>query len=263
MNILITGSSQGLGRELALQYAAQGTRLFLCARNLQALRQTAQACKKAGCSDIRIQRCDLNSTVSVRSACRTALRHFGHIDILINNAAVHSFAEVETLNEYQLLATLNTNLAGPIRFIQNLLPSMHARRSGKIVNITSTIGLRAIPFGSAYCASKAAFMRVTESLRDELRGSGIQVIHVIPGVIRTNLRRNALRDPALQPDTEKLPFSWSVEKTARKIIKGTAAGQRDIFCAAWPVWLFFRVITPLAPGLVDRFLSRNVIVNRS
>ena len=260
--ILISGASQGLGRELALQYAAQGASLFLCARNVQQLKQTASLCLQAGSPDVQTRRCDQTVNASVNAACRAALKHFGGIDILINNAAVHSFAAVCSLSDAQLEETLDTNVSGPLRFIRTLLPAMLNQGSGKIVNITSTIGLRAIPWGGAYCASKAALMRLTESLRNETRGSGVQIINAIPGVIRTRLRQNALISNDLIAQTDNLPMARSAEQTAREIIKGIEKGKRDIFSASWPIWFFMKILNPLFPGLADWMLSKNTSVEQ-
>jgi len=132
-------------------------------------------------------------------------KDFGGIDVLINNAGMHMFAPVETMPEVALEKTFNANVFGPIRMIQAALPGMKRRKSGVIVQIGSTLAYRSLEKIGGYSASKAALMRITESLRMELHGSGVQVLDVAPGVILTGLRQKrlfpgretrAFRDPA-------------------------------------------------------------------
>jgi len=121
-------------------------------------------------------RLDVTQLAQVKAVSAAVRRDFKAMDVLINNAGVHLLAKVEDLPEELLRKALDTNLFGPLRMIQALLPGMKRRRSGMIVQISSTLAFRSIPGGGGYSASKGALARLTESLRVELAGSGVHVL---------------------------------------------------------------------------------------
>jgi short-subunit dehydrogenase len=179
---------------------------------------------------------------------------FGFMDVLINNAGTHLLSDVAELPENLLEKVFQINLFGPLRMIQALLPSMKKLHSGMIVQISSTLAYRSVSKVGGYSASKAALMRLTESLRMELEGSGVHVLDVAPGVILTPLRKNAFFVGEAPAATETLPFAQKAPGIAAQIADAIEAQRRDLMPAAWPVRLAMKYLSVLMPGWLDRQL---------
>jgi short-subunit dehydrogenase len=244
-SVLITGASSGIGEALALECASRGARLALASRNLRRLIPLAKQVNG------RAYAMDVTSRSQVMSVVKKIERDFGGVDILINNAGIHLFSTVEAMPEAELEKALQTNVFGPVRMIQAVLPGMKRRKSGMIVQIGSTLAYRSLENVGGYSATKAALMRLTESLRMELLGSGVKVLDVAPGVVKTPLRSNAFFKGKKPGPPESLPFAAEAGDTARQIADAIEAGRRDIMPAAWPVRLAMKYLSVLAPGLVD------------
>jgi len=243
--VLITGASGGIGLGLAEACARRGARVAMASRNLKACQELARRSKA------RAYALDVRKASSVKSAVSKVLKDFGGIDVLVNNAGVHMFSSVEEMPEAALESTLNTNVFGPLRMIQAVLPGMRKRGSGMIVQIGSTLAYRSLENIGGYSASKAALQRLTESLRMELMDSGIQVLDVSPGVVKTRLRENAYFRGAKPGPSASLPFAASVEETTEEIANAIEAGRRDLMSAAWPVRLAMKYVSVLFPAYLD------------
>jgi NAD(P)-dependent dehydrogenase (short-subunit alcohol dehydrogenase family) len=248
--VLISGASGGLGRALAVELGRRGARLILLARSRQGLGETEALARQAGAPDVMLLRGDV-SKAAVKNLVARALRDEGGLDVLVNNAGVHAFAPVADLPEALLREALEVNLLGPLRLTQAALPSLR-RSKGLVVNIGSTLGYRAIPNASAYCASKGALARFSESLRDEEAKRGVRVLHASPGVVLTGLRDNALRHNADVTPQGSLPYPRGAEETAVEICDAMQKGRRELISAAWPVKLWAKVLAPFFGGMLDR-----------
>lgn len=247
---LVSGASGGLGRALAVELASRGARLMLLARGRAGLAETEVLARQAGSPQTLIVRADV-AKPAVREQVARALRSFGGLDGLLNNAGVHAFAPVADLPEALLKEALDVNLYGVLRLTQAALPALRKSR-GLVVNIGSTLGYRAIPNAAAYCMSKGALARFSESLRDEEARHGVRVLHASPGVVFTGLRDNALRHNAEVGSQDKLPFPRQADLTAREIVDAMAAGKRELISAALPVRFWARVLAPWFGGMLDR-----------
>lgn len=248
--ILVSGASSGLGRALAVELGRRGARLALLARGRSALERTAGLVREAGSPKALVVRADV-AKPAVRSLAARAVRALGGLDVLVNNAGIHAFAPVADLPEALLRRALEVNLFGVLRLTQACLPALRESR-GLVANIGSTLGYRAIPNASAYCASKGALARFSESLRDEEARHGVRVLHFSPGVVLTGLRDHALRHGVEVQPQAGLPYPRSAEATARELADALARGERERISAAWPVKLWARVLAPWAGGVVDR-----------
>lgn len=248
--VLISGASGGLGRAMAVELGRRGARLILLARSRTGLVQTEALAREAGAPDSLVLRADV-ATPAVRLVVARALRNLGGLDVLVNNAGVHAFAPVADLPEALLREALEVNLFGPLRLTQACLPALRHSR-GLVVNIGSTLGYRAIPNAAAYCASKGALARFSESLRDEESRDGIRVLHASPGVVLTGLRDNALRHNAAVSPQERLPYPREAARTAREIVDAMQAGRRELISAAWPVKLWAKALAPFFGGSLDK-----------
>ncbi|XP_072337071.1 dehydrogenase/reductase SDR family member 7B isoform X2 [Scyliorhinus torazame] len=193
--VVITGASSGLGKECARVFHAAGARLVLCGRNKQKLEEltkelTVNDKKKAHMPHVVIF--DLADLDTVRSSTQEILDCFGQVDVLINNAGISYRGNILDTAISVDKDVMNTNYFGPVALTKAILPSMVQRRSGHVVVISSVQGKIAIPFRSAYAASKHATQAFFDCLRAEVEQDGIKVTVISPGYIRTNLSLNAV-----------------------------------------------------------------------
>jgi len=187
---LITGAGRGIGRATAEAFAAEGYTVVL-AEILPALgRRTERALKRKGARAFFLP-ADVADPVSVGKTVRAALRRFGRLDCLVNNAGVLRAGELANLAIADLDRMLRVNLRGPLLLARAVVPIMLRQGSGAIINVASQLG----KFGAAdyvtYCASKFGVVGFTEALAAELAGTGIRVWAVCPGLVDTRMARQA------------------------------------------------------------------------
>jgi short-subunit dehydrogenase len=252
--VIITGSSDGIGAEMARQLAAQegaGVALVLAARNAAQLDAVA-----AECAAFSAQTLTVPTDVGVQIQCRrlviTAVERFGRIDVLVNNAgrSAHAlFEEVEDLGWYEEL--MRVNLWGAVWCTQAALPHLKTAR-GSIVAVSSLAGLIGVPGRTAYSATKFAMTGFFEALRAEVKSAGVSVTTAYPGVVATRIRYrgfNAQGEP-MGTSALKEEGAMSVEECARLIILGMNARRREVVMTA--KGKLGRFIKLLAPGLVEK-----------
>ncbi|MCS5498227.1 oxidoreductase [Cnuibacter physcomitrellae] len=192
----ITGCTSGLGRSFATEALRRGHQVAVTARSVGAVADLAEEFPGRALP----LALDVTDADQIREASRTALEHFGSIDVLVNNAGYGYRAAVEEGDADDVRRLYDTNLFGPIQLMKELLPGMRARRSGTIVNITS-IGVRACPPGSAYyTSSKAALEILSVTMMKELDPLGIHVMSVEPGSFRTDFFGRSLTQSSLVID---------------------------------------------------------------
>lgn len=196
--VVITGASSGLGKECARVFHSAGARLVLCGRDAGRLQQVVQELQASSADSQRqtytpsTVTFDLADTGTVGRAAEEILKCYGQVDILINNAGISYRGNILETDISVQRDVMETNYFGPIALTQALLPSMVLRRSGHIVVISSVQGKIAIPYRSAYAASKHATQAYFDCLRAEIERYGIPVTVISPGYIRTNLSLNAV-----------------------------------------------------------------------
>ncbi len=177
---LITGSNSGIGRATAELLAGRGYRVLATMRNLDKGRDLAEAAEKNG-RDVTLLPLDVREDGSVKEAFRRA----GDVDVLVNNAGFEVFGPLEETAIGDLADQFETNVYGPLRCINAVLPAMRERGSGVIVNVSSGAGRMATPLNGAYAASKFALEALSESLHYEVGHFGVRVHIVEPGAIDT------------------------------------------------------------------------------
>ena len=194
---LVTGSSSGFGLLASIELARKGHRVFATMRNLERGQRLREAAAKAGV-DVEILQLDVTDSASIGAAVDEAVRRAGRIDVLVNNAGfgLGGFAEDYTMAE--LREQFETNFFGLVELTKAVIPIMREQGSGRIINVSSIMGLAAVPGMSAYCASKFAVEGFSEALRHELLPFGIYVTLVEPGTFRTDIfeRNRRLADGA-------------------------------------------------------------------
>jgi NAD(P)-dependent dehydrogenase (short-subunit alcohol dehydrogenase family) len=180
---IVTGVSGGIGEATARALLAAGYRVF----------GTYRRPPTARLSGIEYLACDVTSDESVQSAVGEALSKGGRIDLLVNNAGVGLVAGAEESSLEQAKSLFDVNLFGLIRMTKAVLPTMRKQRSGRIVNLSSVMGLIPAPFMALYAASKHAVEGYSESLDHEIRGSGVRVVLVEPAYTRTSFEGNVFQ----------------------------------------------------------------------
>ncbi len=187
--ILITGASRGIGRAIALELAAPGIRLGLVYRgNREAAQDTADQCRLQG-AQAEIYPCDVGDFAAARQTVEAVLERFGGVDILVNNAGITRDGLMMRMDEADYDQVLDTNLKGAFNFIRHLSPHFVKRRAGRIINITSVVGLMGNAGQTNYAAAKAGLVGLTKSVAKELAPRGITCNAVAPGFIQTEMTK--------------------------------------------------------------------------
>ena len=199
----VTGGSRGIGLATARALLAEGARVAITATSDDTLGSAKeQLGDGAGAADLLTLRADVRREDEVTAALASAARHFGGIDVLVNNAGVGLIRAVAEMSPDEWRDVIDTNLTGVFHCCRTVLPYMRARGGGWIVNISSLSATHPFANGAAYCASKAGLVAFSESLMQEVRHDGIRVAAVAPGSVNTGFGGGA-RDKAgwaLQPD---------------------------------------------------------------
>jgi len=183
MNVLVTGSSTGIGLSTALHFARLGHRVFASARAPEASAGLQQGLAEG--LPLHTVRLDVDQDDSVAAAVAEVICQAGHIDVLVNNAGIGGAGPVELSSIGRAKRTFETNYFGAVRMIRAVLPGMRERRSGAVINVTSIAGRVALAGHSHYAASKFALEGLSEILAQEVRPFGIRVAIIEPGVVRT------------------------------------------------------------------------------
>ncbi len=221
MHIVITGASSGIGAAYARAFAAAGHTLTLVARRRELLEQLAT---ELPTRTFVLER-DLSKLESVAEIAALAERELGPIDVLVNNAGVQVVGSTATLNVGECERMLDVDLKAPLRLTLAVLPGMLARGRGTIVDVASMAALAPTPGMTYYNAAKAGLAAASEALRGELRGTGVHVVTVYPGIIAsTEMAQAALQKYAASTLVENLGGSETVlaALTLRAIERGRA-----------------------------------------
>lgn len=188
---LITGAGRGIGKAVALSFAREGCHVALAARSRDELDEVAREVTAYGVRAL-VMPCDVGVPEQIEATVRETLENLGHVDILVNNAGFACFKPVWELTPEEWGLSLEINVTSAFLFCHALLPHMMARKSGRIINMSSVTGLKALPEQGAYCAAKHALNGWTKSLALELREYGIAVHAVCPGGVDTRFSREAM-----------------------------------------------------------------------
>lgn len=182
MNIIITGSSRGIGKAIALQMAREHHQVALCGRNPETLQQTVDEIQVINPQlNVFAMRCDVSVKEEAIAFAQQCMAHFKQIDMLINNAGFFLPGDLADEEEGRLDMMLQTNLMSAYHITRAVLPEMKANKSGTIINIGSVAGLKAYPQGGSYSISKFALIGFSQNLREELKPFNIKVSTINPG----------------------------------------------------------------------------------
>lgn len=232
--VLVTGGSRGLGLVLAREFARNGARVAICARDEQELQHARSDLQSRG-ADVMAVKCDVTNMMEVEQMMNRIRERFGKIDVLVNNAGTIQVGPLEVMNHEDFEKAMSTHFRGPLNTILAVLPEMRERQDGRIVNIASIGGKIGVPHLVPYCASKFALVGLSKGLYAELRKDGIAVTTVCPGLMRTGSPRNANfkgkhRDEyAWFSISDSLPVtSIKAERAARQIVDACKQGRAEL-----------------------------------
>jgi len=248
--VLITGASAGIGRASVKAFAAEGARVFAVARRREKLDQLAA--ELGGGDRITTFAADVADGPSMSTLAATVLERFGAPDVIVANAGIGLDARFIDSTDDAVRAVFETNVLGVYRTVRPFLPGMIARGTGRILLVSSVVGLRGTPHYSAYSGSKFALHGMADSLRSELYGSGVTVGIVCPSSTRTDFQSSALREgPSQNRVRAKTHTSESV---ADVLVRMARTRRRRYICSAEGRLLLF--LNTVAPGFLDGMLHR-------
>jgi NAD(P)-dependent dehydrogenase (short-subunit alcohol dehydrogenase family) len=216
-SVLITGCSSGIGRATALKLAEAGWKVWATARKVDTLAELAAR----GCKTLAL---DVTSEASMTEAVRAIEREDGAVGVLVNNAGYSQSGAVEAVPMARVRAQFETNFFGWVRLIQLVLPAMRKQAWGRIVNVSSMGGRLVFPGGGYYHATKYAIEAMSDALRFEVRGFGVNVVLIEPGLIKSSFAAAAVSAMDAPPDGVYGEFHAAVAKATKESYeKGLAA----------------------------------------
>ncbi len=260
---IITGASAGIGQALAIQLAQSGANLVLAARNQTALQTTADACIQAGGKAVAIPT-DVTDSEACQNLIESAVNTFGVIAGLVNNAGISMWTRFDEATDLSIFEQImKVNYLGAVYCTHFALPYLKASQ-GLLVAISSLCGKTGIPTRSGYVASKHAMQGFFDTLRIELRETGVDVLVVSPGFVATDIRQRVLGadgkpiNASLQNESQR---AMSVEECVNQIIQAMVQRRRElVMTPKGRLGLWLKLI---APGLVDQIAAKAVQSQKS
>jgi NAD(P)-dependent dehydrogenase (short-subunit alcohol dehydrogenase family) len=244
---IVTGGGRGIGEAIALAFAREGANLILAARTQWDIERVAQIAQSMGRQALAVQTdvCDQNSVSEMTQA---ALDSYGHVDVLVNNAGVLGpIGPVVVSDPAGWMHTIQVNLVGVYLCSRAVLPHMMRERRGKIINLSGGGATSPRPFFSAYGASKAAVVRLTETLAEEVKEFNIQINAIAPGAVNTRMLDELLDtgtragDAELQQAQEQKQRGGVPSEKAAALAVFLASSESDgvtgrLISAVWDDW---------------------------
>jgi short-subunit dehydrogenase len=241
--VFITGASSGIGEALARHYAARGAVLGLVARSEDKLRSLRESLP----SPAEVYACDVRDLATLKAAAADFIGRRGLPHIVIGNAGISHGTATEFEEDAAVFReVLEINVMGLVHTFHPFVAAMRERGSGSLVGIASVAGLRGLPGASAYSASKAAAIRYLESLRVELRASGVKVTTICPGYIAT---------PMTKRNPYRMPFLLDTDEAARRFARVIDA-QKSYAIVPWQMAIVGRLMSLLPDAVYDRLAAK-------
>ncbi len=245
--VFLTGASSGIGEGLALAMAGRGAIVGLAARRRELLEDLAERCRAAGGRAVAFE-LDVTDEAAVFAAAESMRGEFGHIDLMIANAGVGGNDErTRTYTPSAVKKLIDINLMGAVNAVHAVVKPMAERGSGQIVAISSLAGFRGLPRSAAYSASKAGMTAFFESVRLDLRDTGVSVTIIQPGFIRT---------PLTSGRTANMPFLMELDDAIPHFL--SAIEKKKRFAAfPWQLATIVRAGKFMPSWLYDRIAGRS------
>jgi len=243
VHVFLTGASSGIGEALARNYAAAGATLGLAARRQDRLAKlSAELPGEHLCYPL-----DVADATALRTAATDFIARHGCPDIVIANAGVSVGTLADAADDLPAFhRVFQTNVMGMAQTFQPYIAAMKARGSGRLVGIASVAGIRGLPGAGAYSASKAASIAYLESLRVELRGSGVKVVTIVPGYIAT---------PMTAVNSYPMPFILAADEAARRFVRAIERGT-SYAVIPWQMGVVAKLMRLLPNPVFDAIFAR-------
>ena len=236
--VLITGSSSGIGKSVALRYLKQGATVGICGRRAEALEEI-----RAQFPNAHPIVFDMTNKAEAKKCIESFISSVGNLDLAILNAGNHKPTDARDFDVESYISIMETNYFGTLNCLNAVIPAMKKQGRGTITIVGSVAGYIGLPQAGAYCASKAALMRLTETLGVELKPLNIDVKLISPGFVKT---------PLTDKNDFDMPLLMEVEKASDRIIYGIAQNRFEIafprrlawglkILAVLPKFLFMRI----------------------
>lgn len=251
--VLVTGASSGIGKAICEELAGKKARIALVARSADKLEAVAGHLRDRGAEALPIA-ADITNAADRQRLLMTIEQKFGGLDVLLNNAGIASWAHFSESTEAILREIMEVNFYAPAELMRAAIPLLCEGTQPAIYNVVSMCARRAMPAWSEYSASKHALCGLTESLRGEMVRYGIDVLMALPGLTRTGLHSNMLKNEG----RAKLNFAAGMDPAlvARKVVRALERNQREIAIGADSWWMLF--FTRFAPRFVNWRLAQSV-----
>lgn len=252
--VVITGASAGVGRATARAFAERRARLALIARSVEALQATQREVETRG-GEALVLPADVADSQAVERAADAVIRHYGQIDIWVNNAMVSVFGRVEEAKPDEVRRVTEVTYLGTVYGTLCALRHMQQRGRGKIIQVGSALAYRGIPLQAPYCAAKHAIQGFTESLRCELMNADSPVEVCMVQMPALNTPQFDWVKSRLDRRAQPVPPIFQPEVAARAIVWAAAHRRREVFVGMPTIKTIWG--NKLAPWLADRVLARN------
>ena len=251
--ILITGASSGIGHALAQRAVQAGARVLLTSRSGDKLQEQAQTLG-GPTAEVFAVAADVTAEADRQRLVAAAVERLGGLDVLINNAGVSSFGHFADSSEALLRQVMEVNFFAPAELIRLFVPVLTRGKQPAVVNVASMCGRRGMPAWTEYSASKFALCGLTEALRAELVRYAIDVLLILPGLTRTGLSQNLLRNEGRM----KIDFARGMapETVADGILASLRHNRAETVLGSEARWML--CVNRFLPRLVDRLIARKV-----
>ncbi|MBD0370957.1 MAG: SDR family NAD(P)-dependent oxidoreductase [Pyrinomonadaceae bacterium] len=243
--VFITGASSGIGRALAVELGRRGASLGLLARRGEVLQEIVSEVEAAGGRSLALP-ADVRDAAAVSRAADELRKAFGPVDVLVANAGVGATTDARELKPEAVADVININVIGVVNSATAVLPAMVGRGQGQLVVISSLAAYRGLPKSAAYCASKAAVSAFFESLRVDLRGTGVDVTIIHPGFIKT---------PLTEGRHAQMPYLMELDAAVEKIVRAIEARKKS-YAFPWQLASIVRAAMIMPIPLYDRIISK-------
>ncbi len=225
--VVVTGASMGIGEEIARLFLRKGAKVVLAAREMSRLEAARGRMGGSEHNSLCVE-CDVRFREQIENLMRTTLGHFGRVDVWVNNAGFGLVDSVEKMDMAACRRMFDTNLFGAVEAMQVAIAVMRRQGYGSILNISSVAGYIAVPYMAAYGASKHALNCFSKAARLELRNSGVWVINLCPGYVKTDFGEHVVRGREDRSFSSKVKRGVTAQRVAQAVWRAYQRGSRDM-----------------------------------